>query len=126
MKSASDYECFPFLWRYDDLSVDLSQAKREFVFWKVGRTALGESRPSMLMKRPDHSVDVAHFANGRLFQRKSSINEKRPVCQYRLSQWLKKRLRWGTLIVSKCEMEDSHVKSLAGNRQRNRFRSQHR
>jgi hypothetical protein len=43
-----------------------------------------------------------------------------------VSSWLKKRLRWGTLILFKCEMEDSHVKSLAGNRQRKRFRSQHR
>ena len=59
-----------------DLSVDVSQAKREVVFWKVGRTAPGESRPSMQKKLPDHSVEVAHFANGRLFQRKRSVNQK--------------------------------------------------
>jgi hypothetical protein len=32
----------------------------------------------------------------------------------------------GTLIVFTCEMEDAHVKGLAGNRQRKRLRSQHR
>jgi len=37
------------------------EAKREVVFWKVGRTTLGESRPSLQKKHPDHSVEVAHF-----------------------------------------------------------------
>lgn len=36
----------------NDLSVDVSQVAREVVVWKVGRTALGESCPSLQKKRP--------------------------------------------------------------------------
>ena len=49
--------------RYDDLSVDVSQAKRAALFWKIGRTAVGESHPSLLKKCPDQMVGVASYAN---------------------------------------------------------------
>jgi hypothetical protein len=47
---------------YDDLSVDVSQAKRAVLFWKIGRTAEGESHPSLLKKCPDQMVGVASHA----------------------------------------------------------------
>jgi hypothetical protein len=49
-----------------------------------------------------------------------------PIGRIVLVAKVAKWLRWGTPIVLKCEMEHSHVKSLVGNRQRKRFRSQHR
>jgi hypothetical protein len=43
-----------------------------------------------------------------------------------VSSWFKNGPRWGAVIVLKCEMENSHVKSLVGNRERKWFRSQRR
>jgi transposase InsO family protein len=50
-------------WKLDrTLAARLATEPGKVVFWKVGRTTLGESRPSLLRKRPDHSVVVANCA----------------------------------------------------------------